>query len=152
VVRSILAVLAGYIVIVAIVVGATYALQAIKPEWYLIGAPLAGGYLAVDIVYSLVAALLGGLVTVRIAVRAPMKHAYALAAVSIAMNVLAAMTGEEEVPRWFQALRALVMVAAIVAAGRMRRPPLLQTERLQTESQQNVAGDAAARGIAGDRK
>ncbi len=119
--RTILAVLAGYIVIVAIVLGATYVLQTIKPEWYLIGAPLASGYLAANIAYSLVAAFLGGFITARIGAHAPRKHAYALAAVSVAMTVLAAMTGEQEQPGWFQALRAVVMVAAIVAAGRMRR-------------------------------
>jgi len=119
--RSILAVLAGYAVILAIVLGATYMLQAVKPEWYLIGVPLARGYLAANIAYSLAAAFLGGLATATIASRARMKHAYALAAVSVAMSVLSAMTAEEEQPRWFQALRAVVMVAAIVAAGRMRR-------------------------------
>jgi peptidoglycan/LPS O-acetylase OafA/YrhL len=132
---------------VAIVIGATYALQTIKPEWYLIGAPLASGYLAANIAYTLVAAFAGGFVTVRIAARAPLKHAYALAAVSVAMTVLAALTGEQEQPRWFQALRAVVMVAAIVAAGRMRKSP-----SVQTESQQNVSGNSAARGIAGDGK
>jgi len=119
--RSILAVLAGYVVILAIVFGATYVLQAVKPEWYLIGVPLTSGYLATNIAFSLTAAFLGGSVTAMIASRARMKHVYVLAAVSVAMTVLSAMTAEEEQPRWFQALRAVVMVAAIVAAGWMRR-------------------------------
>ena len=146
-IRSILAVLAGYIVVVAIVLGSTYALQAVEPGWFLIGAPLSNGYFAANVAYSLVAAFLGGLVTVRIAAHAFLKHAYALAAVSAAMNVLAAMTGEQEQPNWFQALRAVVMVAAIVLAGRMRKSP-----SVDTESQQDIAGDAAARGIARDRE
>ncbi len=113
--------LAGYVVILGIVLGATYVLQAVKPEWYLIGVPLASGYLATNIAYSLAAAFLGGLVTATIASRARMKHVYVLAAVSLGMSALSAMTAEEEQPRWFQALRAVVMVAAILAAGRMRR-------------------------------
>lgn len=144
-IRSILAILAGYIVIVALVLAGTYALQSLKPHWFLDGAPVTAGYLATNITYSLVAAWIAGYVTAIIAGRAPMQHAFALAGVSVAMAVFAAINGAEQ-PRWFQLLRAAVMAAAIISAGWMRKPSL------QTESQQDVAGDATAGGIARDRK
>jgi nitrate/nitrite transporter NarK len=118
--RSILAVVAGYIVMKAIVIGATYALPMIKPEWFLIGTPETSGYFAVNIGYNLFAALTGGYVAARLASRSPLNHAYALAALSVVMSIVTALASEQEQRRWYRVFQVIVVPAAIIVGGRLR--------------------------------
>lgn len=122
--RSILAVLAGYVVMVAIVVAATYALQQIEPGWFLIGAPLTAGYLAVNIAYSLLAALTGGYLVARLAKQAHLKHVYALATLSLAMAVLSAFASGGDQPVWYRIFLAVMMPMVVIAGGRLRVRPM----------------------------
>ena len=118
--RSIFAVVAGYAVMKAIVIGATYALPMIKPEWFLIGTPETPGYFAVNICYNLFAALTGGYIAARLASRSPLNHAYALAALSVVMSIITALASEQEQPRWYRAFLVVVVPAAIIAGGWLR--------------------------------
>jgi hypothetical protein len=105
---------------VAIVIGATYALQAIKPEWFLIGTPPTHEYLAVNISYNLLAALTGGYLAARIAGRAPLRHAVALAALSVGMTIVSVLAADQEQPRWYRVFLVVVIPAVIVAGGWLR--------------------------------
>jgi hypothetical protein len=84
-VRSVLAVLAGFLAMMIVVIVLTFAciaffhLQSGHPT------PL---YLAINMVYSLVAALLGGWITGRLAGRAPVAHGVALAILMLAMGMM----------------------------------------------------------------
>lgn len=126
---------------------AGYALQAIEPGWFLIGTPLTPGYFGTTIAYRTAAALIGGYLAALIAKHAPMKYIYALAALGCATVVLPAFAGEDALPVWYRIVLAVVIPAGVVVGGRMRKLP-----SVEAKSQQDVAGDAAARGIAGNRE
>jgi hypothetical protein len=130
VLRGILAVIAGYIVLVGIVDAANYALQAVEPGWFLAGAPPTQAYLAVNIAYSFVAALIAGYVTALVAKQPKLQSVYVLAAVSLAMAILSALTADADQPRWYQIVRALLMPAAVIAAGWLRERAMRSQNRV----------------------
>ena len=118
--RNILAIIAGYVVLVGIIYAANFALQAVKPEWFLIGAPPAPAYLAVNIAYSFAAALVAGYLAAFVATPSKLHSVYVLAAVSLAMAILSATNADADQPRWYQVVRAIVMPSAVIAAGWLR--------------------------------
>lgn len=89
-IRSVLAVIAGYAVTAAIVIACTIlAAKFLIPET---ATEPPRGYLVANIAYSLLAAVAGGYITARIARRAPVAHAAVLALVIVAIGT-ATMSG-----------------------------------------------------------
>lgn len=121
--RSILAVLAGYAAMAAIVIVSTIlavrfilrrppsALRGVDP------AALSGPYLAANIAASAVAALGAGWITGTIAGHDPLAHGLALAALMVALGLLSARQAGAAQPRWYQALLVTVMPALAVGGA-----------------------------------
>ncbi len=119
--RSILAVVTGYVMMMVIVGLATFVLQAIFPAWFLAGTPPPPAYLALSIAYSLVAAFLGGWLAGRIARRKELQHAVGMAVLALAMSLIPALFyGVQTEPRWLQALPSAAMPLTAIAGGWVR--------------------------------
>jgi hypothetical protein len=84
-IRSILAVIAGYLAMAIVVVILTMLCVAI---FHLQSGHPTPVYLALNMAYSLAAAALGGWITARIAGRSPIAHGIALGAVILALSAL----------------------------------------------------------------
>jgi uncharacterized membrane protein YfcA len=84
-VRSILAVLAGFLSMMVVVVACTLASVALL---HLKSGNPTPGYLVLNVVYSLAGAFLGGWVTARLAGVAPVGHGVALAVLIVLLSAL----------------------------------------------------------------
>ncbi len=130
-VRSVGAVVAGYAVMVILVMTGTLALmatmmpgglQAMKsmrenPQASAAMTPTPR-YLVMNLALALVAAIVGGWVTTRLAPRAPNGHLMALGAVVIAMGIVSAfMPGSERQPEWYKFVIPLVGVVGIALSA-----------------------------------
>jgi hypothetical protein len=124
--RSVLAVIAGYILMVVLVMAAGMFVMANFPADFTgaDGKPrLPGlGWYAVNLAYSFVFALAGGHTCARLARRAEMAHAGALAAFLGVMGLIsiAAYSGETPAPWWWTAGEVAVGVLGALAGGLIR--------------------------------
>lgn len=128
--RSIGAVLAGYVVTAVLVIAMFYVLGVFNPE-LVAGArpPLAknAGWLTLLFVLGMIFAALGGYVTAALAARAPGKHAAALAVFMLAMSVVSAVMAYMQVqPFWFELANGAAGSVAALGGGalRVRRVPV----------------------------
>jgi len=115
--RSAIAVLSGYLAMVVVVGLCTYVLMLLTPSWFPGAAPPPGPYLAVNVAYSVVAALTGGYVAAWLAPRRPVKHALLLAVFALVISIVSAVLQGDRQPRWYQVLVAVCMPMVIVLGG-----------------------------------
>jgi peptidoglycan/LPS O-acetylase OafA/YrhL len=119
--RSFLAVFLGYLVMAIVVVLLT--VVAVQTMHLKSGQPTPG-YLAVNVVYSLLAAAVGGWVTGRLGRPLSLQHGYALAAVMVVMGVLSYRHYTGSQPRWYQGVLVVLPAGcALVAAGLAGKNP-----------------------------
>ena len=121
-IRSILAVACGFFAMTLVVGAATVmAVRIMLPK----GDPGARprptpAYLAVNLIYSCLAAASGGFVAALLAGRAPIAHAAALATIVLAMGLVSIKLYEDRQPRWYQ-VTLLVLMPFLAAAGGLLR-------------------------------
>jgi len=122
--RSLLAVIVGFAAMAIAVIAATVvAMRLLYPEAEpgLLPAPTTS-WLAVNLVYSLAAAVLGGWLAAYLAPRAPFAHAVALAVVAVAMAVPGILSGGSPgQPDWYPAVMAGLAVGGILLGGKLAR-------------------------------
>lgn len=125
--RSVLAVAAGFAVTVLLVL-VTTAVTGLAfglPMTTSPGAPVTTpgvGYLAVNLLFAIVSALAGGWTTARLSVAHPMLHALVLAAIIFALGIMGARTPQPGQPHWYPWTLALIgPVGILVGAGLVRR-------------------------------
>lgn len=128
-VRSMVALVAGYAVMMVIVMAGLAAWLALKTPGGLgamrasmkegAAAPALGaGYLTFNLLLSLGAAVGGGLTTVAIAASKPTKHLEVLGALVLVMGVLsAASPGSAAQPRWYRYSIPVVGALGVALAG-----------------------------------
>ena len=122
--RSFVAVIAGFLTMMVIVVVLT--LLAVKVMHMPQGKPTAG-YLAVNTVYSLVAASAGGWVTGRLGRPRSLQHGYVLGVVMAMMGVLSYLHYSGVQPLWYQLVMiVLPSFGAVVGAGLAGEKPMSQ--------------------------
>ena len=105
-IRSILSVIAGYATMVVLVMLATVlAVKTMLPATDLQSAMKlkpTPSYLAVNLAYSGLFAVLGGFVTAAVAGRAPLPHALALAVMMIVLGIVSLLQSTSgQQPRWY---------------------------------------------------
>ena len=114
--RSLLAVVLGYVVMLVAFLGAETALTAVAPE--LIpqkGKPTDPLYFVFQLVTGFFFISIGGYITALLAGRSEMKHALALGALSIAMSIVSRLQYPGDEPLWYSiALMFLAIPAALV--------------------------------------
>ena len=112
--RSILAVFSGFLTMAVAVMLLTP--LAVKLMHQKVGAPTSG-YLAVNVAYSLLAAVAGGFVTARIALSHPLLHGVLLAAFMCAMGALSYVRNRGMQPLWYQVLLFFVPPLCAIAGA-----------------------------------
>ena len=119
--RSILAVVAGAIVMVVGVVAANFVLVLLVPAANEPGAAAGHGTaLAVLLLFNLLVGVTGGYVTARVAARAPQRHALVLGIVQVALYVASALVDHGGVPLWWHAGMVVFLVPAVYLGGWLR--------------------------------
>lgn len=132
--RSIIAVVAGFVAMALITMIGTMAIMtAVVPGGLKAMRAMgdAGGagmpaptprYLAMNIALSLVAAILGGWITARVASRAASGHLIALCVVIVLMSVVSAFgAGSSRQPAWYKVVIPLVGVAGVALSALLTR-------------------------------
>src|SRR5271168_4207663 len=102
--RSFLALLAGFVAMAALVAVLTATLMKLAPQW--VGKPgrPRTGYVCVNLSYSLAAAAVGGYVTAWIATDRTLIHVLALAMIVLLLGALSALQQRGQQPIWYQLL------------------------------------------------
>ena len=114
VLRSILAIIAGFIAI-SFVVGVLTVLTMVSLHIQPAHPTLA--YLAVNVLYSLLAAVAGGLITGLIAPHHPLQHGYVLAGIMLLMGLISYLRFHGAQPAWYQILLVLAPPACAIAGA-----------------------------------
>ncbi len=117
IVRSILALVAGYVSMAVVVVALTVLIKRKAPEWIgSVGKPNPT-YIYANLFYSFGAAMIGGFVTALLAPRAPLAHAWALAGIVFGLAVVSAVQSRNEQPRRYQNALAIIGPLGAVFGG-----------------------------------
>ena len=120
IVHAFLALLAGFAVMVGLVIVLTGLLTRLTPDWVGEQGKPRLGYVIVNLGYSFLAAAAGGYVTASAAAANPLLHVLALGIVVLALAALSALQSKGKQPVWY----ALALVAAMpmgVLAGGLAR-------------------------------
>jgi hypothetical protein len=112
--RSILAVIAGFVAMSFVVIVLT--LLSVKSMGLKGGHPTAG-YLVINVVFSFLAAAAGGFVTALVAAVKPVEHAYVLACVMLVMGALSYARYRGTQPGWYQLMLVLVPPLCAIAGA-----------------------------------
>lgn len=115
--RSILAVVAGYFAMAICVMTITAATSFVSPAW---SSPNNVAYVLFNLAYSAAFAVAGGYVTARVARRAELRHAMALAGLAFGLGMISLILYLGKQPLWYAIALLLVMPPAIVLGGHLR--------------------------------
>jgi nitrate reductase gamma subunit len=120
IVRSVIAVVAGYAAMVAVVIALTLLVKKIAPARVSSESTRSATYISTNLLYSFGAAMIGGYVAAVIGSHAPLTHACALAGIVLVMSVVSAAQIGDRQPRWYQAALALTGPLGAVLGGWIR--------------------------------
>ena len=121
--RSILAIVAGFLVTAVLSLGTDSILHAIGvyPPWL---QPMSDGLFLVATAYRLVFTVLGGYVTAKLAPGSPLKHAVILGCIGFVFASLGAAAtwnaGPELGPKWYPLLLVLTAIPCCWLGGQIR--------------------------------
>uniref|UniRef100_A0A7S2TIZ3 Uncharacterized protein n=1 Tax=Lotharella oceanica TaxID=641309 RepID=A0A7S2TIZ3_9EUKA len=122
-VRSLCAVLAGYVAMAVSTIAMFVVLGAVIPgafESYATGkAQPSNGVLLVILTFGVLSAVLGGYVTASLAKSSPMDHVYALAGFVVVLGLWSAFYEGESAPLWYRLALAVIGGAGVVVGGTM---------------------------------
>jgi hypothetical protein len=118
--RTFLALLAGFVSMALLVGVGTAALMKLAPAW--VGTPgnPRPGYVVVNVCYSLAAAAVGGYVTAWVAQGNPLYHALTLAIIVLLLSALSALQQRGKQPIWYQLLLIAITPVGVLLGGLLR--------------------------------
>ena len=118
--RTFLALAAGFATMLLLVATITGLLAKVTPEW--IGEPgkPGTGYAIVSVGYSFLAAAAGGYVTAWAAATNPLIQVLALAIIVLAMAALSAMQERGKLPVWYALTLVAISPIGVLAGGLLR--------------------------------
>lgn len=120
-VRSILAIVAGFIFIAALSLGADAVLRASMPGVFSpTGRIDSVPVLLLIIGYVFVFAVAGCYLTARLAPRRPLMHALVLGVLGLLFNIAGTIAVWESAPAWYHAVALLLVMPAAWLGGRLR--------------------------------
>ena len=118
--RTFMALLAGFATMAILVMGVTALLSRLTPSWVGIEGRPGPGYVFVNLGYSFLAAAAGGYVTVWVTDVNPLPHVLGLAVVVLAMGAISALQARARQPVWYQAALLVISPLGVVAGGLVR--------------------------------
>jgi hypothetical protein len=118
--HAFLALVAGFAVMVVLVMLLTSLLQRLVPSWVGAEGRPQPGYVIVNLGYSFLAAAAGGYVTAAIAAANPLIHVLALGMVVLALAALSALQSRGKQPIWYQLSLVAISPLGVLAGGLVR--------------------------------
>ena len=118
--RSILAVLAGYLILAVGIGLVDFGISRVSPEHYPGGPDPVAKWMVVELIIGLALLVLGGYVTVSIARHALLKHALALGVLTSLIAAVSLIIYHGRQPFWFQAVMVVGAIPAALAGGKLR--------------------------------
>jgi hypothetical protein len=120
IVRAFLALLAGFATMAVVVGVATALLVKLAPDWVGRQGHPRTGYIIVNLIYSLAAAILGGYVTAWIVHNNILTYMLVLAVIVLLLSGLSALQQRGMQPIWYQLLLMAIAPAGIFLGGLLR--------------------------------
>jgi hypothetical protein len=120
IVHAFLALMAGFAVMVALVMGMAALIARLVPDWTGSEAKLQPSYAFVNLGSSFVAAAAGGYVTAWVAAANPLIHVLALGMVVLALSALSALQSKGKQPVWIQLSLVAISPIGVLAGGLVR--------------------------------
>jgi hypothetical protein len=120
IVHAFLALMAGFAVMVALVVGMAVLVARLAPSWTGSEATPQASYAFVNLGSSFLAAAAGGYVTAWVAAANPLIHVLALGIIVLALSALSALQSEGKQPIWIQLALVAVSPIGVLAGGLAR--------------------------------
>lgn len=120
IIRAFLALLAGFAAMAALIGVVTALLMKLVPAWVGTEGQPRAGYIAVNLGYSWIAAIVGGYITASAAENSALVHVLALALIVLLMAALSALQQRGRQPIWYQLLLAAIMPIGVLIGGLLR--------------------------------
>ena len=120
VLHAFLALVAGYAVMAALVIGMTALLQKTVPSWVSTEGRPQAGYVFVNVGYSFLASAAGGYVTAWASAENPLVHVLALGIIVLALAALSAMQVRGKQPVWYALALVAIGPLGVLAGGLVR--------------------------------
>ncbi len=118
--RSVIAVIAGFFVTVTLSLGADALLRFVWPTAFDGGgATTNAAVLVIALVYTIAFAALGAYVAARVAVQHRMRHAMILGAIAFAISIVLAVAAWSLAPVWYHVSALLVVLPSAWTGGRL---------------------------------
>ncbi len=123
VLRSIGAVLAGFLAVVILSLGTDVVLHAtaVFPPW---GQPMSDALFLLATAYRIIYGAAGSYITARLAPDRPMKHALAGGVVGLALSIAGAVVARDLGPAWYSLAIIAIAMPCAWAGGRLREMQL----------------------------
>jgi len=118
--HAFLSMLAGFAVMVAIVLIATAFLRRIAPEWIEPQHKARPAHVFVNLGYSFLAGAGGGYVTAWAAGLSPLPDVLGLAIIVLVLAAISALQGRRQQPVWYQMMLAVIAPLGVIAGGLVR--------------------------------
>jgi hypothetical protein len=118
--RALLSLLAGFLTMALPVGVITAVLQKRAPQWVGPAGQPRPAYIAVNLVYSLAAAIAGGFVSAWIGSDNPLRYALVLAIAVLLLGGMSAVHERGRQPVWYQILLVTLMPAGVILGGWLR--------------------------------
>jgi peptidoglycan/LPS O-acetylase OafA/YrhL len=134
-VRSVLAIVAGYLVM-AIAITVLFAVSFPDPV-----VNPSNAFMLFSLAYGFLFATLGGYTTAWIARRAEMSHATALAAFAAILGIISMIATTDSEPLWFELASLIVVVVAVLLGGSMRARQVAELAQVPNVEQDSTSQD-----------
>ena len=118
--HAFLALVAGFVVMVVLVLGLSAMIARIVPSWTGAEGVVQPGYAFVNLGSAFLAAAAGGYLTALVAAANPLIHALALAMVVLALAALSALQSKGKQPVWFALAQVAISPLGVLAGGLVR--------------------------------
>ena len=138
-IRSIVAIVVGFVVIGALSVGTDLALRAALPGRFLTDRMDDPALLVLTLAYVFVFAVAGCWLTARLAPDRPLLHALVLGVLGLVLNVVGTALRWDDAPAWYHVIALLLVLPAAWLGGVLR-----EGQQLARHGAQPVDGRTAA--------
>jgi hypothetical protein len=125
--RSVIAIVAGFVLIAALSFGADAVLRSVLPSVFSsTGRVESAPVLLLVIAYVFVFAVVGCYLTARLAPSSPLKHALVLGVLGLIFNIIGTIALWNSAPAWYHVVALLLVMPAAWLGGRLREAQLRQ--------------------------
>jgi hypothetical protein len=120
--RSVVAILAGFITTAMLAIGTDALLHSLSPGSFRTEGEAHGWILWAALAYTVVFGIAGAYVTARLAPRRPVQHALILGSIALVLSIFGAIKLWATTPAWYHVLTMLLILPAAWCGGIIGKP------------------------------